>query len=178
MRRLWSAAGLAAVVLALAACASSGSSSSSPAAQSSTPAAAGSSSSSSSSAGNMVLSRTIDGTAVLTNSKGQTLYWFGPDTSTTSNCTGSCATYWPPVTGPVTAGPGVTGTLGTITRSDGTVQATYDGHPLYTYVGDTTPGQDKGNGLNTSGGVWYAMTVSGAKLSASPKASSGGGYGY
>ena len=107
-------------------------------------------------------STTISGTAVLTNSKGFTLYWYAPDTSTTSKCTGSCATYWPPVTGPVTAGSGVTGTLGTITRADGTVQATYDGHPLYTYAGDSAPGQAKGNGLNVSGGLWYEMTVSGA----------------
>jgi predicted lipoprotein with Yx(FWY)xxD motif len=172
MRRLWSAAGLAAVVLALAACASSSSSSSSPAAQGSTPAAAAASS-------NMVLSRTINGTAVLTNSTGRTLYWFAPDTSTTSNCNGSCATYWPPVTGPVTAGPGVTGTLGTITRSNGTIQATYDGHPLYTYVADTAPGQDKGNGLNLSGGLWHDVTVSGsAAPAASASSSSHGGYGY
>jgi predicted lipoprotein with Yx(FWY)xxD motif len=172
MRRLWSAARLAAVVLALAACASSSSSSTS------APAAAGSSSSASST-GNVVLSRTINGTAVLTNSKGLTLYWFGPDTATTSNCTGSCATYWPPVTGPVTAGAGITGKLGTITRSDGTVQATYDGHPLYTYVADTAPGQAKGNGLTLSGGVWHEMTVSGSIVvpAASPSAGSGG-YGY
>jgi predicted lipoprotein with Yx(FWY)xxD motif len=179
MRRLWSAAGLAAVVLAVAACASSSSSSSSPAAQSSSPPAAAGSSSASSSAGNTVLSRTINGTAVLTNSKGLTLYWFGPDTSTASKCTGTCATYWPPVTGPVTAGAGVTGTLGTITRSDGSVQATYDGHPLYTYAGDTAPGQAKGNGLNLSGGVWHEVTVSGsAAPAASPSTSSAGGYGY
>ncbi len=177
MRRLWSAAGLAAVVLALAACASSSSSSSTPAAQSNTAAAA--SSSPAAATGNMVLSRTINGTMVLTNSKGLTLYSFGPDTSTKSNCNGQCATYWPPVMGPVTAGPGVTGTLGTITRADGTVQATYDGHPLYTYVGDTAPGQDKGNGLNLSGGVWHDVTVSGsAAPAASPATSSAGGYGY
>ena len=179
VRRLWSAAGLAAVVLALAACASSSSSSSSPAAQSS-PAAAAGSSSSSSSTGNMLQSKTISGTSVLTNSKGFTVYWFAPDTSTTSNCSGSCATYWPPVTGPVTAGPGVTGTLGTITRSDGSVQATYDGHPLYTYVGDTAPGQNKGNGLNLSGGLWHEVTVSGSAAPAATTSSSaaGGGYGY
>jgi len=179
MRRLWSAAGLAAVVLALAACASSSSSSSSPAAQNSTPAAAAGSPAAAS--GNMVLSRTINGTTVLTNSKGLTLYSFGPDTSTTSNCNGSCATYWPPVKGPVTAGPGVTGTLGTITRADGTIQATYDGHPLYTYVADTAPGQDKGNGLNLSGGVWHDVTVSGGAApapAASASSSSHGGYGY
>ena len=179
MRRLWSAAGLAAVVLALAACASSSSSSNSPAAQNSTPAAAAGSPAAAS--GNMVLSRTINGTTVLTNSKGLTLYSFGPDTSTTSNCNGSCATYWPPVKGPVTAGPGVTGTLGAITRADGTIQATYDGHPLYTYVADTAPGQDKGNGLNLSGGVWHDVTVSGGAApapAASASSSSHGGYGY
>jgi predicted lipoprotein with Yx(FWY)xxD motif len=181
MRRLWTAAGLAAVVLALAACASSSSSSSSssPAAQNSTPAAAAGSPAAAS--GNMVLSRTINGTTVLTNSKGFTLYSFGPDTSTASNCNGSCATYWPPVKGPVTAGPGVTGTLGTITRADGTVQATYDGHPLYTYVADTAPGQDKGNGLNLSGGVWHDVTASGGAApapAASASSSSHGGYGY
>jgi predicted lipoprotein with Yx(FWY)xxD motif len=181
MRRLWSAAGLAAVVLALAACASSSSSSSSssPAAQNSTPAAAAGSPAAAS--GNMVLSRTINGTTVLTNSKGLTLYSFGPDTSTTSNCNGSCVTYWPPVKGPVTAGPGVTGTLGTITRADGTIQATYDGHPLYTYVADSAPGQDKGNGLNLSGGVWHDVTVSGGAApapAASASSSSHGGYGY
>ena len=105
---------------------------------------------------------TIGGAAVLTNGKGFTLYWFAPDTSTKSNCNGSCATYWPPVKGPATAGAGVTGKLATITRSDGSVQATYNGHPLYTYVGDKAPGQAKGNGLNLYGGVWHEVTVSGA----------------
>jgi predicted lipoprotein with Yx(FWY)xxD motif len=186
MRKIVGAAGLAALAIALSACASSGSSTSSTggaAAPASTPATS-SAASSGSSGGTTVDSTTINGTAVLTNSKGLTLYWFAPDTSTTSKCTGSCATYWPPVTGPVTAGSGVTGTLGTITRADGTVQATYDGHPLYTYAADTAPGQAKGNGLNLSGGLWYEMTVSGAKPAApaggaTSMASSGsGGYGY
>jgi len=182
MRKIWSAAGLAALALALSACASSGSSSSptttAPAAGASSPAAA---------SGNTVNMTTINGTAVVTNSKGMTLYWFAPDTSTTSKCTGSCSTYWPPVTGPVTAGSGVTGTVGVITRSDGTMQATYDGHPLYTYVGDTAAGQAKGNGLNLSGGLWYEMTVSGAKAAVGTTGSTStgptststhGGYGY
>src|SRR5690348_17368864 len=86
----------------------------------------------------------IGGATVLTNSKGFTLYWFAPDTPTTSKCNGSCTTYWPPVKGPATAGTGVTGKLATIKRSDGSVQATYNGHPLYTYVADTAPGQAKG----------------------------------
>ncbi len=124
-----------------------------------------------------MLSTTVNGTKVLTNAKGFVLYWFAPDTPTSSKCTGSCATYWPPVTGPATAGSGVTGTLGMITRSDGTKQATYDGHPLYTYAGDTSPGQAKGNGLNVSGGLWYEMTVSGATPAASASATSGGGGG-
>ena len=122
--------------------------------------------------------RTIGSAQVVTNSAGLTLYWFAPDTSTTSKCTGACATYWPPVKGPATAGSGVTGTLGVITRPDGTMQATYDGHPLYTYVGDSAPGQNKGNGLNLSGGVWHEVTVSGAAPAPGASSSSHGGYGY
>ena len=179
MRKILGAAALAALALALSACGSSASSSSS---ASSAPAAGASSAASSapasSASGGALETRTINGTAVVTNAKGMTLYWFAPDTSTTSKCTGACATYWPPVTGPVTAGSGVTGTLGTITRADGTTQATYDGHPLYTYVGDTAPGQAKGNGKNLSGGLWWEMTVSGAKPATSTSSSSGGGYGY
>ena len=79
----------------------------------------------------------IGGVTVLTNAKGRTLYWFAPDTPATSECTGSCAAYWPPVTGNPMAGPGVTGRLGTIKRPGGAKQATYNGHPLYTYIGDS-----------------------------------------
>ena len=104
---------------------------------------------------------TINGTTVVTNGKGFTLYWFAPDTPARSVCTGACAQYWPPVTGPATAGQGVSGTLGTITRSDGTKQATYDGHPLYTYIADTAHGQAHGNNLNLNGGLWHEVTVSG-----------------
>jgi predicted lipoprotein with Yx(FWY)xxD motif len=184
MRKIWGAAGLAAVALVLSACASSGSSSaasgSTPAAPASSPAASASAGSApaASSSGTSLTAKTIGGQQVVTNAAGFTLYWFVPDTSTTSKCTGSCATYWPPVKGPATAMSGVTGTLGTITRSDGTTQATYDGHPLYTYVADTAPGQAKGNGLNLSGGVWHEMTVSGATPAASASASTAGGNGY
>ena len=103
----------------------------------------------------------IGGVTVLTNAKGLTLYWFAPDTPTASKCAGSCASYWPPVSGNPKAGPGVKGTLGTIKRADGSTQATYNGHPLYTYVGDSSPGQANGNKLNLNGGLWYEVRVSG-----------------
>ena len=160
MRKILGAAGLAALALALSACGSSSSSSSSTPATTA-PAAGASSTPASSASGSTVNMTTINGTAVVTNSAGKTLYWFAPDTSTTSKCTGSCSTYWPPVTGPVTAGSGVTGTLSTITRPDGTKQATYDGHPLYTYISDSAPGQTSGNNLNLNGGLWHDEPITG-----------------
>ena len=117
---------------------------------------------------------------MLTNAKGFTLYSFAPDTSTMSKCNGTCAQNWPPVKGPVTAS-GVKGTFGTIKRSNGATQATFDGHPLYAFVADTAPGQAKGNGLNAAGGVWHEVTTSGSAAAAPASASSpggGGGYGY
>src|SRR5215813_13383572 len=153
MNKTWLApAGLAATLL-IAACGSSTSSGGS----TSTAAAPASSAAASSSALRITK---IGGVTVLTNAKGFALYWFVPDTATTSKCNGSCATFWPPVKGPATAGAGVTGKLATIKRADGSVQATYNGHPLYTYVGDHAPGQATGNGLNVNGGVWHEVTVS------------------
>ena len=104
---------------------------------------------------------TIGGVRVLTSANGLTLYWFDHDTPSRSNCAGVCAGYWPPVTGTASPGPGVSGKIGTIQRSDGTAQVTYNGHPLYTYVGDTFPGQAFGNRVNLNGGLWHEMTVSG-----------------
>jgi predicted lipoprotein with Yx(FWY)xxD motif len=106
-------------------------------------------------------SRDVAGVNLLTNANGLTLYWFAPDTSAKSVCYGSCAAYWPPVTGTPSAGPGVTGTLGIITRTGGSVQATYDGHPLYTYIGDNAPGQASGNNLNLNGGLWHDVPITG-----------------
>jgi len=100
---------------------------------------------------------TIGGTTVVTNAKGFTLYWFAPDTPTTSKCYGSCAAYWPPVTGTAAAGSGLPGRVSTIKRTDGSLQVTYNGHPLYTYIGDSAPGQAKGNNLNLNGGRWHEM---------------------
>jgi predicted lipoprotein with Yx(FWY)xxD motif len=128
--------------------------------------------------GSSLKTATIGGATVLTSASGFTLYSFAPDTSTKSNCNGTCAQNWPPVKGPATAA-GVTGTFGTITRSDGSTQATFDGHPLYTFAGDTAPGQNKGNGLNAAGGLWHEVTTSGAAAPApagSSSSGSGGGY--
>jgi len=104
--------------------------------------------------------RIIGGQMVLTDAAGRTLYSFAPDSPTRSVCYGSCAAYWPPVTGAPTAAAGITGKIGTIKRTDGTAQLTYDGHPLYTYIGDNAPGQDNGNKINLNGGLWLVVPVS------------------
>jgi predicted lipoprotein with Yx(FWY)xxD motif len=165
LRILLALPAVVAAAAALVACSSAGASSGS---STSSPAVA---------AAGTVKTATIAGVTVLTNSKGFTLYSFAPDTSTTSKCNGTCAQNWPPVTGPVTAS-GVTGTFGTIKRSDGSVQATFDGHPLYTFAGDTAPGQAKGNGLNASGGLWHEITTSGTAAPAGGASSGSGGSGY
>ena len=153
------------------ACSSAGASPSPASSTTSSPAAA---------AASTVKTATIAGATVLTTSTGFTLYSFAPDTPTTSKCNGTCAQNWPPLKGPVTAA-GVTGTFGTITRSDGSIQATFDGHPLYTFAGDTAPGQNKGNGLNAAGGLWHEITTSGTAAPAPAAGSStgsSGGSGY
>ncbi|MBO0809325.1 MAG: hypothetical protein J2P32_13595 [Actinobacteria bacterium] len=168
--RIWILAGSAAIGLTVAACggSSGGGGSSSPAAQGSGQPA---------SSGSMVKSGKAGGATVLTNSQGMTLYWFAIDSSTKSKCTSStCVHFWHPVKGPVTVASGINGKVGTITRSDGSVQATYDGHPLYTFLEDHSPGQATGNGKNLDGGVWHEVTVSGKASGGG--GGSGGGYGY
>lgn len=115
--------------------------------------------------------------AYLTGANGMTLYVFKKDAGGKSACSGTCATTWPPLTVPAgasaTAGTGVTGTLGTITRDDGSTQVTYDGAPLYYYSGDQKAGDTTGQGLN---GVWFVAPAAGAAGgSPSPSAGSGGG---
>jgi predicted lipoprotein with Yx(FWY)xxD motif len=178
MRNRWLApAGLAAAALVVAACGSSstpggsGGSATSPSPAATSAAAA--------SAGTTLGTAKVAGATLLANSKGFVLYWFAPDTPTQSKCNGSCATYWPPVAAPATAMAGVSGKIGEITRSDGAKQATYNGHPLYTYVGDTKPREAKGNGLNLSGGLWHDIVLAGKAAPAPKKSkSSSGGYGY
>jgi len=111
------------------------------------------------SAGNL-RTATVNGVRVLTSSKGFTLYWFAPDTPAESKCNGSCAAYWPPVHSHASV-VGIPGRFSTITRSDGSAQATYNGHPLYTYIGDSGPGQAHGNNINLNGGLWHEVVVSG-----------------
>jgi len=99
---------------------------------------------------------------VLTTAKGLTVYTFAADTTAgKSSCYGSCAAYWPPVTGSAAAASGIPGTFATITRTDGTKQVTWNGHPLYTYIGDHGPGTASGNNLNINGGLWKEIVVSG-----------------
>jgi len=164
-RKILVLAASAAAAVALAACSSSG-----------TPSAASSGGNDPAAGAVSVKTAKIGSATVLTNANGFTLYSFSPDTSTSSKCNGKCATVWPPVEGPVTAA-GITGTFGTITRADGSTQATFDGHPLYAYVGDASPGQAKGNGLNAAGGLWTEITPSiSTAAGAGPSTGSGGGY--
>lgn len=99
----------------------------------------------------------------VTGADGLALYVFLPDKGKdTSQCTGECAGNWPPLVvediADVTAGDGVTGELGTITRDDGSLQVTLDGAPLYYYVADQKAGDVKGQGLND---VWYLASANG-----------------
>ena len=94
---------------------------------------------------------------VLVDSGGLTLYRLTTDTSTKTTCTGSCAQTWPPLltrSESAPASPGVAGQFGTLTRPDAGVQITFNGMPLYTYEGDSQPGQANGQGI---GGVWFAV---------------------
>ncbi len=181
--RWWAVPVLAGALTLLAACGSTTSTTTPPSSPTSTPASTGAPASSSGAVTIKTASTSLG--TVLTNAKGYTLYYFAIDTSTTSKCYGTCASYWTPVTGSSASVSGTTlsGHFGTITRSNGQKQLTYDGHPLYTYVGDSAPGQTSGNGKNLSGGLWWAITPSGSKPAASspsPSSSSpsSSGYGY
>jgi predicted lipoprotein with Yx(FWY)xxD motif len=103
----------------------------------------------------------------LVDSQGRTLYLFEADKGPMSTCNGACASLWPPDTtsGKPKAGPGVDpAKLGTTKRSDGTLEVTYNGHPLYRYAPDTKAGEDTGQGLNQFGAKWYVLAASGSKI--------------
>jgi len=106
---------------------------------------------------------------VLVDGNGRTLYLFEKDTSSASTCAGSCATYWPPLTttGKPVAGDGaLAGELGTTERTDGKTEVSYNGHPLYYYVGDTKAGDTTGQGLDLFGAEWNVLSPAGTKIDA------------
>ena len=105
--------------------------------------------------------------AFLTSGSGRTVYLWAKDGTNMSACSGACAAAWPPVpaTGKLTATGGAKASdLGTITRSDGTKQVTYDGHPLYYFVGDSAAGQTNGQGSDNFGAKWWLVAPSGAEI--------------
>ena len=117
---------------------------------------------------------------ILENSQGRTLYVFGADTGTKSNCSGACASNWPPLTSAhPTAGSGASESkLGTTKRSDGSTQVTYNGHPVYTFSGDSSAGDTSGQGINAFGGVWYVVSPAGQPVTTSTSSSGGSGNPY
>jgi predicted lipoprotein with Yx(FWY)xxD motif len=172
------AVGAAGIGLVVAAC-SSGSSTASSSPASSSAAAAPSATQASSPAATGQASGTvtvslatvpgIPGKA-LVGSNGRTLYLFQADKSDTSACTGACAAAWPPytVTGTPQAGSGVNqALLGMITRPDGTMQLTYNGHPLYYFTADTASGTAHGQAVKAFGAEWYVVNASGSKIDTS-----------
>ena len=132
----------------------------SPAAQASGSAAAGST---------VIATASSSAGPVLINGSGHAVYLWAKDASDMSACTGACASAWPPVqaSGTVTAaGSAKSSDLGTITRSDGTKQVTYDGHPLYYFAGDSGAGQANGQGSDNFGAKWWLVSPSGTDVTA------------
>ena len=116
---------------------------------------------------------------IVVDAKGRTVYLFAIDSPGHSACTGACLQYWPLVAAPATLPaslPGITGTVGVLDRPDGAKQLTLNGWPLYTYAGDTAPGATAGEGLNLSGGLWWAVSPSGSAVKGANPSSSSGGY--
>jgi len=166
--------GAVGVAVLAAACSSAGSSTaaSSPAASSPAAPASGSAAggSASASGGTVITTASSSAGTVLTTSSGRAIYLWAKDTGDMSQCSGACAGAWPPVTatGTVTAaGSAKPSDLGTITRSDGTKQVTYDGHPLYYFAGDSGPGTASGQGSDGFGAKWWLVAPTGSDVTAS-----------
>jgi predicted lipoprotein with Yx(FWY)xxD motif len=160
-----------AAVLATAACSSAATASSPSAPASSAPAAG--SSAGASTTGTVITTHAGSAGAFLITGSGRTVYLWAKDGMNMSACSGACAEAWPPVpaTGTLTATGGAKASdLGTITRSDGTKQVTYDGQPLYYFVGDSAAGQTNGQGSDNFGAKWWLVGASGAKITASDTA--------
>jgi predicted lipoprotein with Yx(FWY)xxD motif len=108
---------------------------------------------------------------ILVNARGHTLYLFAKDRNAKSSCNGSCARFWPPLLarGRPTAGPGVRSSLlGRTRRSNGSLQVTYNRHPLYTYALDKQAGQTKGEGNSLFGAKWWAVSANGRAVVRTP----------
>jgi predicted lipoprotein with Yx(FWY)xxD motif len=104
---------------------------------------------------------------ILVDGRGRSLYFFERDKGMASTCYGSCASIWPPLTtaGKPHAVRGALGArLGTTRRTNGKLEVTYNGRPLYLYVGDTKPGDTRGQDLNQFGGGWYVVSPTGKKI--------------
>jgi predicted lipoprotein with Yx(FWY)xxD motif len=125
------------------------------------------SSTSSMSSAAMVKAAKVEPGTVLVGPNGRTLYLFEKDHGTTSACSGACAQAWPPLTTsgtPKASGAVKASLLGTTKRSDGTMQVTYAGHPLYYFQGDSAAGQSNGQGSKAFGAGWYVVTPAGKKI--------------
>jgi len=163
--------GALAAAATVAACSSAASSTAAAPAASPTgasPAAAGGSAAAS--GGTVITTAKSSAGTVLTNGSGKAVYVWTKDTGDMSNCNGACAGAWPPVTttGTATAAGGATASdIGTITRSDGTKQVTYDGHPLYYFSGDSGPGMASGQGSDAFGAKWWLVAPAGSDVTAS-----------
>jgi predicted lipoprotein with Yx(FWY)xxD motif len=116
---------------------------------------------------------------ILVDGRGRTLYLFQKDSGTRSACAGACAAAWPPLRAshkPV-AGTGVAASkVTTAPRSDGSPQVIYNGHPLYLFAGDKSPGDTNGQGVTAFGAAWYALSPTGATVTGGGSGSSGSGY--
>ena len=137
------------------------------AASSPSSAPAAGSSASASTTGTVISTHAGSAGAFLTAGSGRTVYLWAADSMNMSACSGACASAWPPVpaTGTLTATGGAKASdLGTITRSGGTKQVTYDGHPLYYFVGDSAAGQTNGQGSDNFGAKWWLVGASGAEI--------------
>jgi predicted lipoprotein with Yx(FWY)xxD motif len=107
---------------------------------------------------------------VLVAENGRTLYLFTADKGKKSTCYGQCASFWPPLTAATpTVGAGMDASLlGTTTRTDGKLQVTYGGHPLYFFAQDKKAGDINGQGFVHFGGTWWVVSAAGAKITTKP----------
>ena len=174
---IFAATTLAVAGLAVAGCGSSGGSSSGKTESSGHPATSASTTPKSAAASGatgagtaITTEHTKLGTILVAGPKHLTVYLFAADTGSTSTCSGACAQVWPPVTttgAPKAEGEAVAADLGTTTRSEGTKQVTYKGHPLYWYVSDSQAGETTGQGVQSFGAAWWVLAPSGSEITGS-----------